>query len=357
MPTSSTIFDRFLNARLLNHFVFWVAVVVGLAYHGSLFGGNIRDNSINMLALLPMQMIAAYTLIYYQIPNLYQKGRYLLFVISVLGLAYILSALGKISVIHIALPLIGVEPLEETLGEILTDPIYLIKVFTTSVYVPAVSLYLLKMTKERYIQQNQLILLEKEKQKSELDFLKAQMNPHFLFNTLNNIYGLSTSKSEKTPEMILKLSEILDYTIYECNEEGVPVMKEWALIQNYVDLETLRYHNELTILLEEEIDDKDASVAPLILIGLVENAFKYSLKLVEGTPVIKVLLKVADGKLTLEVFNTKPQNVPDAREKSKRIGVQNMQRQLDLQYPNEYTLKIDDQPDSYKVHLTINVKS
>ncbi|MEM7296837.1 MAG: sensor histidine kinase [Bacteroidota bacterium] len=356
MTTPSTILDHFLKARILNHTVFWIAVVFGLAYHGSLFGGNIQDNSINMMALLPVQMIATYSLIYFLIPKVFQKGRYLLFTISFLVIAYLLSALGKLSVIHIALPIVGLEPLEETIGEILMDPTYLIKVFTTSVYIPAITLYLLKMTKERFMQQNQLIMLEKEKQKSELDFLKAQMNPHFLFNTLNNIYGLSKNNSENAPDMILKLSEILDYTIYECNEDTVPIMKEWALIENYVDLETLRYHDQLTILLEEEVDDKESRVAPLILIALVENAFKYSLKLVEGIPVIKVFLKVEDGQLSFEVFNTKAQNLPESHEKSKRIGVQNMKRQLDLQYLKDYTLEIDDKPESYKVNLTINLK-
>lgn len=355
MATQSHLLDRFLKARLLNHMVFWVVVVFGLAYHGSLFGGNLRDNSINMMALLPVQVVAAYVLVYYQIPQLFNKGKYLLFMVSLLGVAYVLSAMGKLSVLHIAQPLIGVEALDESLGEVLTDPVYLIKVFTTSVYIPAMSLFILKMTKERFMQQNLLITLEKEKQKSELDFLKAQMNPHFLFNTLNNIYSLSTNDSEKTPEMILKLSEILDYTIYECNEATVPVMKEWVLIENYVDLETLRYSDQLTILLEEQVDNKEARVAPLILISLVENAFKYSLKRVDGTPTIKVQLKVEDGLLNFEVFNTKGMNLPESQKKDKGIGVQNMKRQLELQYSHRHTIDIEDTPESYLVRLTIKL--
>lgn len=355
MATQSHLLDRFLKARLLNHMVFWVVVVFGLAYHGSLFGGNLRDNSINMMALLPVQMAAAYVLVYYQIPQLFNKGKYLLFIVSLLGVAYLLSALGKLSVLYIAQPLIGLEALDESVGEVLTDPAYLIKVFTTSVYIPAVSLYFLKMTKERFMQQNQLISLEKEKQKSELDFLKAQMNPHFLFNTLNNIYSLSKNDSKKTPEMILKLSEILDYTIYECNEATVPVMKEWVLIENYVDLETLRYSDQLTILLEEQVDNKDARVAPLILISLVENAFKYSLKRVDGIPTIKVQLVIEEDLMNFEVFNTKGMNITESQRKDKGIGVHNTRRQLELQYPNRHTINIEDEPESYKVRLTIKL--
>ncbi len=355
MSTPPHILDRFFRARILIHGVFWVFVVFGLAYHGSLFGGNLKDNSINMMALLPVQMIAAYALVYYQIPQWFNKGRYLIFIVSLLALAYLLSALGRLSVIHIAQPLIGMETLNESIGEILMDKVYLIKVFTTSVYIPAFSLYFLKMTKERFMQQNQLIMLEKERQKNELDFLKAQMNPHFLFNTLNNIYSLSRNKSEQTPEMILKLSEILDYTIYECNEATVPILKEWALIENYVDLETLRYSDQLTILLEEHIGDKETRVAPLILISLVENAFKYSLKRVVGVPVIKVMLQVEDSLLNFEVFNSKAENTPETQEKGRGIGVRNMKRQLELQYPNRYTIDVEDKPDSYKVRLTIKL--
>lgn len=355
MTSSSHILDRLINTRILSHIAFWVTVVLVLAYHGSLFGGNLGDNLINMLTLLPVQMIAAYALIYYQIPQWLNNGRYLAFGISLLILAYLLSALARLSVIHIAQPLMVVETLDESIGEILTDPLYLIQVFTTSVYIPAALLFLLKMTKERFAQQNQLITLEKEKRTTELDFLKAQMNPHFLFNTLNNIYSLAKNRAEQTPEMILKLSEILDYTIYECNEATVPVKKEWELIENYVDLETLRYTDELTIMLDEHVDDNEVRVAPLILISLVENAFKYSLKRVDDVPVIKVLLKVADRALNFEVFNSKAMNLPESKEEKQGIGVQNVRRQLDLLYPDRYTIDIEDRPDSYKVSLTIKL--
>lgn len=355
MLTFPHLLDRFLKARTLNHISFWMAVVFVLAYHGSLFGGNLRDNLINMLALLPVQMMAAYALIYYQIPQWLNNSRYLTFILSLAILAYLLSALGRLSVIYIAEPLIGVETLDETIGEILSDPMFLIKVFTTSVYIPAALLYLLKMTKERFAQQNQLITLEKEKRTTELDFLKAQMNPHFLFNTLNNIYSLAKNKAEQTPEMILKLSEILDYTIYECNEPSVPVMKEWELIESYVDLETLRYSDELTILLDEQVQNKEARVAPLILISLVENAFKYSLKQVQGVPVIKVKLVEEAGQLRFEVYNSKVADLPEYQEKKRGIGVQNVKRQLNLLYPDRHTLAINDIPDTYQVSLTIKL--
>ncbi len=355
MTSTSQLLDRIIHTRILNHTLFWAAMVVVLAYHGSLFGGNLRDNFINMLALLPVQMIAAYTLIYYQIPRWLSKRKYVLFILSLLLLAYLLSALARWSVINIAAPLMEVETLEETIVEILTDPMYLIQVFTTSVYIPAVLLFLLKMTKERFIQQNQLITLEKEKRTTELDFLKAQMNPHFLFNTLNNIYSLSKNKSERTPEMIIKLSEILNYTIYECNEATVPVMKEWELIENYVDLETLRYQDELSILLDAQVQNKEAQVAPLILISLVENAFKYSLKRVDGVPVIKIRLTENDSRLSFEVYNSKALNLPESKQKNRGIGVQNVKRQLDLLYPDRYTLEIKDTNEAYKVTLTINL--
>lgn len=351
----SNIIDRYIKSRVVSHTSFWMFTVILLAYHGSLFGGNFKDNLLNMLALLPVQMLAAYSLIYYQIPQWLYKGYYLRFGLSLLIIAYLLAVLARLFVIFISEQLLGLDSFDETLWEILSDPVFLIKVFVTSVYIPAILLFLIKMTKERFEQQNQLITLEKERRITELDFLKAQMNPHFLFNTLNNIYSLSKRNSEHTSEMILKLSEILDYTIYECNDPTVPILKEWELIESYIDLETLRYSDELMIVLDKQIDDEEVKVAPLILISLVENAFKYSLKQVKDTPYIKVFLKVEKGMLTFEVINSKAENILNVKEEKRGIGVQNVKRQLSLQYPDRHIITINDQRDSYDVKLIINL--
>ncbi len=356
MSTTSKPLSFIFQSSILNHIGFWTLILGVLGFHGSLFGGNLKDNLMMMCSLLPVQMFATYLLAYVQLPKLFFKGRWLLFFISFFISAYLLSVIARLCVIYIGEPLIGYEGIDESLWEVMTDPIYLFKVYVTSAYLPAFLFVTIKLTKDQFTQQNKLIQLEREKSSAELNFLKAQMNPHFLFNTLNNIYSLAKNKSEQTPDMIMKLSELLDYTIYECNEVSVPISKEWELIENYSDLQAVRYHEKLSLVLNEQMDDEDVKIAPLILISLVENAFKHSLKSVQHLPEIKILLKVENKLLTFEVFNTKSdKNVKKEIATKKGIGVQNVKQQLELLYPNRHTINIEDKTDSYKVTLTIQL--
>ncbi len=355
MSTLNKILDGFLKMRILNHASFWILMVLLLAYHGSLFGGNFHDNLINMLAFLPVQMAAAYLLTYFQIPKFLYPRHWFRFIFSFVIIAYLLSVLARLSVIYIAEPLLGLGEYHESFLEILQDPTYLIKVYTVSLYLPAFLLFMIKMTKERFAQETRLVSLEKEKNVAELNFLKAQMNPHFLFNTLNTIYALAKKNAEQTSDTILKFSEILAYTIYECNDEKVPIIKEWQLIENYVDLQSIRHNDQLTIVIEQQIDDEAKEIAPLILISLVENAFKHSLRSIQDRPSIKISLKVEQNVLSFSIFNTKPNKPPTKKSNQKGIGVNNVKQQLNLLYPNRHTIHIDNQADFFKVNLSIQL--
>lgn len=356
MSKISNLSDTFFNSRIANHAAFWVITVLSLAYYSSLFGGSFWVNFVGIFVMLPLQMAAAYFLIYFQIPHWIYKKRWILFALSFFIVAYFLAVLARLSNIYIAEPLTNYEGYDESLWEVMSDPVYLLRVYMPFVYMPAFLLLIFKMLKDRFQQENRFIKLEKEKSVAELNFLKAQMNPHFLFNTLNNIYALSKSKSEDTPEMILKLSALLDYTIYECNEKTVPVIKEWELIENYVDLQAVRSSQQLMIAIDEDIDNEQALVAPLILIALVENAFKHSLKQKGNLANIKVFLKVKDNVLTFDVFNTKAPEIQQKTKLSKKgIGVKNVKKQLALLYPNRHTMEVGKQLDSYQVTLTIQL--
>ncbi len=321
-----------------------------------MFGGSFTTNLFNILTILPAQLIAAYTLVYYQIPKWLFREKWIRFSFSFVIIALCTSVMARLSVLYIAEPLIGLEYSGESLWHIISDPLYLIKVYFISVYLPAFVLFLIKMTMERFVQQNDVEILEKEKRTAELNFLKAQMNPHFLFNTLNNIYALSSKGSSNTPDMILKLSEILDYTLYECNAARVPVLREWTLIENYADLEVLRYGDRLDLLLSQKIDNEEALIAPLILISIVENAFKYSLGRHDKVPSVRIILTLKEGRLDLEVVNSKnDKNYEKKKNKNHGIGINNLRRQLKLQYPNGHNIRIDDGQDYYKVNLNIQL--
>lgn len=354
MNSGNVILEQGNGLRVVRHLCFWAAIVLLLAYHGSLFGGNFPDNLINMLALLPTQVVAAYLLNYIQIPRLLRYGNWLVFLISTIIVAYLLAVIARLSITHIAEPLIGIDSLDETIFETASDPFYLLRVFVVSIYVPAILMYLIKMTLVKFRQENQVILLEKEKRTNELNFLKAQINPHFLFNTLNNIYSLAKSESSTSAELIMKLSEMLDYTIYECQEETVPISKEWELIESYVDLEALRFGEELSVVLNHQVEDPETRVAPLILISLVENAFKYGLRQSTEVPEIEVTLKAEAGQLRFVVSNSTPRIKDDKHTQKQKIGLQNVRRQLELAYGEVFQLEIDQQDLKYTVELTID---
>jgi len=196
--------------------------------------------------------------------------------------------------------------------------------------------------------------LETENMQSELRFLKSQINPHFLFNTLNSLYALTLKKSDKAPEIVIKLSEMMRYMLYECNERQVPLKKEVQYIRNYVDLEMLRQGQKVRIDFNVHGDISDQKIAPLIFTPFLENSFKHGVNQIsEGF--VDILLEVRDKNVILQIENSKPSMQPVVSQKrpSGGIGLVNVRRRLELLYPDNYTLKITEAPDKYKVNLTI----
>jgi two-component system, LytTR family, sensor histidine kinase AlgZ len=193
--------------------------------------------------------------------------------------------------------------------------------------------------------------LETEKLNAELKFLKAQINPHFLFNTLNNLYYLSTIKSDSAPLVISKLSEVMRYMIYDSNHARVPLAKEIEYMQHYVALERLRVREGMP--LEFEVAGRtDILISPLILITFLENAFKHGVSNGNDHCWIKARLEVEGTRLVYTIANSKIKTASYDAD-GEGIGLKNVKRRLDLSYPGKHQLNIDDQEDSYSVTLTI----
>jgi LytS/YehU family sensor histidine kinase len=193
---------------------------------------------------------------------------------------------------------------------------------------------------------------------SELKFLKSQINPHFLFNTLNSIYALTLKKSDKAPEIVIKLSEMMRYMLYECNERLVPLSKEVLYVRNYVDLEMLRQGQKVRIDFRVEGDIHDQKIAPLIFTPFLENSFKHGVNQIsEGF--VDILLEVQDENVILQIENSKPPKpqVVNHKKPSGGIGLANVKRRLDLLYPESYVLNITEEPDRYKVYLNLELSS
>jgi two-component system, LytTR family, sensor histidine kinase AlgZ len=192
--------------------------------------------------------------------------------------------------------------------------------------------------------------IEKEKLTAELNFLKAQVNPHFLFNTLNNLYYLAYSKSDNTTEVIEKLSAMMRYMIYDSNYAQVQLNKEIDYMQNYISLEKLRLTDKVKINFNIDGDTDSVRIAPLILITFLENAFKHGVSSTSSESWINATLHCATGNLTFDVANKK---AAKTTEEKSGIGLQNVKRRLELSYPGQYSLEITDAPTEYRVKLAM----
>jgi LytS/YehU family sensor histidine kinase len=194
--------------------------------------------------------------------------------------------------------------------------------------------------------------LENEKLTAELTFLKAQINPHFLFNTLNNLYYLAFTNSPNTTEVIAKLSQMMRYMIYDSNHEKVLLSKEIEYIDNYISLEKLRLNNHIPINFTVEGEVSQVKIVPLILITFLENAFKHGVSNNSQTAYITIKLILHNKQLIYTVENSKLET--NNHEKS-GIGLQNVKRRLDLSYPQKSHLQVTDGENDYKISLTLDI--
>ncbi|MES2519162.1 MAG: sensor histidine kinase [Bacteroidota bacterium] len=194
--------------------------------------------------------------------------------------------------------------------------------------------------------------VENEKLTAELTFLKAQINPHFLFNTLNNLYYLAFTNSPNTTEVIAKLSQMMRYMIYDSNNVKVLLSKEIEYIENYISLEKLRLNNQIPIQFEVSGQVGQAQIVPLILITFLENAFKHGVSNNSTDAYILVSLSVQNQELIYTVENSK---LTSSNHEKSGIGLQNVSRRLDLSYANKYQLEVMDDENSYKVCLTLDI--
>ena len=193
--------------------------------------------------------------------------------------------------------------------------------------------------------------MQNEKLMAELNFLKAQINPHFLFNTLNNLYYLAYSKSENTTEVIAKLSQMMRYMIYDSNHPKVLLTKEIEYMQSYISLEKMRLSNQVPIEFNIKGNTENLWIAPLIFITFLENAFKHGVISNNPDAWVKISISLDGKECVYTVENSKPA-VKSGGEKS-GIGLQNVKRRLELSYPGQHNLTIEDKPNVYFVRLNL----
>jgi len=212
----------------------------------------------------------------------------------------------------------------------------------------------IKQIRQQLVRKTNEQQLIKEKLETELKYLRNQTNPHFLFNTLNNIYGLARKKSNDTPDAIMRLSKLLRYMLYETAKPLIAVGDEIRMLEDYIDLEKMRYNARLTVSFTKEIDNEKELISPLLLLPFVENAFKHGASESRFASYIHMDAVLQKGILKFRVKNTKEKSCQD--NKGPNIGLNNVKRQLELLY-HEYDLEITNEDALFIVLVTINLKS
>ncbi|MGK2861457.1 MAG: sensor histidine kinase [Chitinophagaceae bacterium] len=194
--------------------------------------------------------------------------------------------------------------------------------------------------------------LVKEKLVSELKFLRTQTNPHFLFNTLNNIYALARKKSDDTADVVMKLSKLLRFMLYESRKQNITIAEELKFLSDYIELERIRYNERLTIRFTRSIDDESQPIAPLILLPFVENAFKHGASETRFNSFIHIHVQLLEGRLIFTIENSKDDD--SLKLITENIGLSNVRRQLELSYP-EHHIDMKIEATVFKVILTLNL--
>ena len=197
-----------------------------------------------------------------------------------------------------------------------------------------------------------IIRLKNEKTKTELIHLQSQVNPHFFFNTLNNLYG-SVDKDSKARNIILKLSDMMRYSIYEGQKKWVTLEQEIKYLKNYIELQRLRYHKESDVQFDYKVSNMETQIMPLLFIILLENAFKHGLENLENNAYIHVHLSATENKIQFEIEN----NFEALKEQqTDGIGLKNLRRRLELGYPNKHVLTIRENASIYNAKLSLELQ-
>ncbi len=338
-----------LRNRIFQHVLFWLAHLVFYATLYGSFQENYRQTFFEELIYFPGKIAFTYFTMYFLLPRYLLPGRYWAFAIGFLIASLIAGVVQRYVAYNFHYPLYY--------PQYLSDPFFyfpkIVKMFV-SIYPVTFTAATIKLLKYWYTNQKAQQILKEEKLQAELKFLKTQIHPHFLFNTLNNLYALTLKKSERAPDMVLKLSELINYMLYECTSDEVPLEKEIKFIQNYIDIEKMRYGDKLDVDVRITGGINTCTIAPLILLPFVENCFKHGASEELQQSWVKVSIDAQEHVILVKVENNKANGNGHARKEG--IGIQNVKRRLDLLYPNQYELKIMNGEETFLVVLTINQK-
>jgi two-component system LytT family sensor kinase len=351
--------------RIAWHVLFWVVISVfydavsSFVSDRPFFGTLIHD----LKFFFPSDLIGVYFTLYILIPKLlFEKKYFTFFILSILFVGLL--------ILIITLPLqyygLYIEFKPDFLREGKPFPSFYDYVSHNFLIAVTIKLMIIGIASAIKISKNWIISMQKQQnlmkekleidlqlRESELRFLKSQINPHFLFNALNNLYSLTLEKSDKAPEVVLKISSILDYVLYECNVPKIDLNREISNIHDYIVLQKIRYGEDTDIRIQVNGETQHSKIAPLLILPLVENAFKHGLDRNVGKGFIDITIDVDDENEFKAVIKNSLKG--EKNHNKEGIGILNLKKRLELQYQGKYEfdLKINDESciTMLKLHL------
>jgi two-component system, LytTR family, sensor kinase len=347
-----------VRSRWMLHVLFWLGYLLLQTYFEFAWISN-SFRSMHPASRYFMAMFAEFSSVCLKIPQVYltffllerfvfQAGKRWIGFLLITGTLAVFVILQRLIVVHFLLPFVYHDYTP-------TDLFPFARLASTTidlVFVAALALFFKQLRSQMRTREREKQLV-REKLETELQFLKAQINPHFLFNTLNNIYALARSNSAQTPDVVMKLSKLLRFMLYESEKPAIPIRQEVRLIEDYIDLERIRYNDRLHCSFVPTIDDDKQPITPLILLPLVENAFKYGISETRFDAVIRISLQLENGRLVFVISNSME---PEEQEIRENIGLKSLRRQLELIY-SDYVIEIHRENQEFTLHLSIDLNS
>nr|WP_298999028.1 histidine kinase [uncultured Allomuricauda sp.] len=342
-----------LKKEALLHFLFWSCVFLFSTASATWYYSETRELFEVYGFRMLLQMVVAYTIIGLLIPKVLNRKQAFLFSILVLGLFVLVYALCTLFLVEYLVP--NYPTSYEVFLKRFESPSFqgiffnFNQFFSRSLYYayPCIILLAILFYRER----QELLVLHEKKREAELNALKNQLNPHFLFNTLNSLYLLALKKSDKTVRVIENLSHILDYMLYRCDKKYVLLKDELLLINKYIELEQIRYGKRVSISFDESVTGEER-IAPLLLLTFVENAFKHGVSEAINNATIRIQVENRENRLFFELKNTRPDLISNNNGR-KSLGLSNVKKQLELLYPNKHQLNIIEKPNTYTTELEL----
>lgn len=333
------------------HLLFWFIVYVFYTYFLGYGSSNVEYVNLFSYFLMPITIAISYWFIIFLIPKYLLTKKYKLFCLYTLY-TLIISFTGIIFTILYAMVFLLNENVEYTSPLTKTLPFIILGIYFIVLISVAIGLmwYTYKNNLKNEELKHKFTQTQLQLKEQEIRFLKLQIHPHFLFNTLNTIYGLSLIKADQTPETILKLSNLLDYILYQVDKPLVLLSNEIKHLKDYINLEEIRFSDTLIVNFKIEIEDESLEVPPMLFITFVENAFKHGSR-PNGKLKVDINLNYSNKILYFEIINPSENSM----NKSGGIGLENIKKRLKIIFPNKHILNINRDNKTFKVSLKLDL--